>query len=163
MSDKEKDEALEVVALEYQDLITEYYDTLVKEAFNVHKFPWFKEREKNHWLEMKTEVVIRSAYFRATRRYAQWITKQEGIENETLDIKGLEFKKANFPPILGKFFKEILIDILKGAKQNEIDIRIKDYRKKILDGSLPLIDLGNPVSVKTLNKYTLRKGELINE
>ena len=44
---------------------------------------------------MKTECVIRSAYFRATRRYAQWITKQEGIEKETLDIKGLEFMKAN--------------------------------------------------------------------
>ena len=46
---------------------------------------------------MKTEAVIRSAYFRAPRRYAQWITKQEGIAKEVLDIKGLEFKKANFP------------------------------------------------------------------
>ena len=39
---------------------------------------------------MKTECVIRSAYFRATRRYAQWITKQDGMEKEILDIKGLE-------------------------------------------------------------------------
>ncbi len=161
-----KDNLLEKLALKYQDLITEYYDILYKDSFNGSKFPWFENRDQNHWLDMKTECVIRSAYFRATRRYAQWITKQEGIANETLDIKGLEFKKANFPPILGKFFKEILIDILKGAKQSEIDNRIKDYRKKILDGSLPLIDLGNPVSVKTLNKYTLRKaraGEMFSQ
>ena len=56
---------------------------------------------------MKTECVIRSAYFRATRRYAQWITKQEGIVKESLDVKGLEFKKANFPPVLGKFFHKL--------------------------------------------------------
>ena len=64
---------------------------------------------------MKTECVIRSAYFRATRRYAQWITKQEGIEKDILDIKGLEFMKANFPPVLGDFFNDILTQVLKGA------------------------------------------------
>ena len=68
-------------------------------------------------LEMKTECVIRSAYFRATRRYAQWITKQEGIVKESLDVKGLEFKKANFPPVLGKFFHKTLVDVLKGEQQ----------------------------------------------
>ena len=70
-----------------------------------------------HRLEMKTECVIRAAYFRATRRYAQWITKQEGIVKESLDVKGLEFKKANFPPVLGKFFHKALVDVLKGTKQ----------------------------------------------
>jgi DNA polymerase elongation subunit (family B) len=157
MSDKERDEALEVIALEYQDIITDHYDILTKEAFNVYKFPWFEDREKDHWLEMKTECVIRSAYFRATRRYAQWITKQEGIEKETLDIKGLEFKKSNFPPVLGKFFKEVLIDVLKGTQQEEIYQRVKEFKKEILNGEIPLTELGNPTSVKTLNKYTERK------
>jgi DNA polymerase elongation subunit (family B) len=93
MSDEEKDDVLEQVALKYQDIITKYYDELARDCFNVQE----------HRLEMKTECVIRSAYFRATRRYAQWITKQEGIAKESLDIKGLEFKKANFPPIFGSF------------------------------------------------------------
>ena len=79
---------------------------------------------------MKTECVIRSAYFRATRRYAQWITKQEGIVKESLDVKGLEFKKANFPPILGKFFHDVLVDVLKGANQNEIDERLSSFKKR---------------------------------
>src|SRR6056300_1753229 len=78
-SDEEKDEKLEGVALAYQDIITEHYDNLAKDCFNVKQFDWFN---KPHWLEMKTECVIRSAYFRATRRYAQWITKQEGIAKE---------------------------------------------------------------------------------
>ena len=166
MDDKERDNALEEVALEYQDIITDHYDVLAKDTFNVYKFPWFEDREKNHWLEMKTECVIRSAYFRATRRYAQWITKQEGVEKETLDIKGLEYKKANFPPVLGKFFKQVLIDVLKGTSQEEINERIKKYRDKILDGSISLTELGNPTAVKTLGKYTGRKaraGEMFSK
>ena len=102
---------------------------------------------------MKTECVIRSAYFRANRRYAQWITKQEGIEKETLDIKGLEYKKANFPPVLGEFFQNVLIDVLKGATKNEIDIRLQEFKNKIHDGTLSLSDLGSPTAIKQLNKH----------
>ena len=148
MENIEKDDALEKIALQYQDIITNSYDTLAKDCFNT---------KGKHRLEMKTECVIRAAYFRATRRYAQWVTKQEGIVKESLDVKGLEFKKANFPPVLGKFFSNTLIDVLKGAKQNEIDSRVKKFKTKILDGTISLTELGNPTSVKTLNKYTERK------
>ena len=156
MSEKEKDEALEEIALEYQDIITTSYDKLATDCFNV----------PNHRLEMKTEAVIRAAYFRATRRYAQWITKQEGVVREVIDIKGLEFKKANFPPLLGKFFKEILIDILKGASQEGISERVNAIRKQILNSEISFMDLGNPTAVKTLAKYSGRKampGEIFSE
>ena len=154
MSDKDKDTELENIALEYQDIITDHYNNVAKDVFNIDQFEWF---DKPHWLEMKTECVIRSAYFRATRRYAQWITKQEGVEKETLDIKGLEFQKANFPPLLGEFFHKALVDVLKGEKQDEIDTRVKVFKKQILDGTIPLTKLGNPQAVKKLNKYTARK------
>ena len=150
MSSEDKDDKLEEIALQYQDIITNSYGDLATNCFNA---------SGEHRLEMKTECVIRSAYFRATRRYAQWITKQEGIVKETLDVKGLEFKKANFPPVLGKFFKQALIDVLKGAEQSDIDKRVKEFRQQILDGSISLIQLGNPTSVKTLNKYTERKAK----
>jgi DNA polymerase elongation subunit (family B) len=115
---------------------------------------------------MKTECVIRSAYFRATRRYAQWITKQEGIAKESLDIKGLEFRKANFPPVFGKFFNDILEMILKGAEQKEIDDLILKFRDKIMSKDTDITLLGNPTSVKTLNEYVGRKpraGEVMTE
>ena len=148
MSASEKDDALESIAMDYEKLVTNSYDKLATDCFNA---------KGKHRLEMKTECVIRSAYFRATRRYAQWITKQEGIVKESLDVKGLEFKKANFPPVLGKFFHKTLVDVLKGAEQSEIDNRVKEFKKQILDGSIQLTELGNPTSVKTLNKYTERK------
>jgi len=163
MSDKEKDTELEKIALEYQDKITDHYNNVAKDVININKFEWF---DKPHWLEMKTECVIRSAYIRATRRYAQWITKQEGVEKETLDIKGLEFQKANFPPILGEFFNNALVDVLKGAKQDEIDARVKSFKKQILDGTIPLTKLGNPTSVKQIDKHQgkpARAGEIFSQ
>ena len=156
MGEEEKDNVLEQVALKYQDIITGYYDELARDCFNVPK----------HRLEMKTECVIRSAYFRATRRYAQWITKQEGIAKESLDIKGLEFRKANFPPIFGKFFNDILELILKGSEQKEIDDLILAFRNKIMSKDTDIVLLGNPTSVKTLNEYIGRKpraGEVMTE
>tara|TARA_R110002167_G_scaffold359300_1_gene575859 strand:+ start:3987 stop:4922 length:936 start_codon:yes stop_codon:yes gene_type:complete len=154
--DKEKDNKLEKVALEYQDIINKDYDRLARETFNV----------TNHRLEMKTECVIRSAYFRATRRYAQWITKQEGEEVEILDIKGLEFMKANFPPILGAFFHNILQQVLKGEEKDNIIKQIKKFKGEILNGKISLTKLGNPTAVKKLEKYSGKKaraGELFTE
>ena len=156
LSAEEKDDILEKIAMKYQDIINEDYDRLAKECFNVTE----------HRLEMKTECVIRSAYFRATRRYAQWITKQEGIAKESLDIKGLEFMKANFPPILGSFFNDILQQVLKGEEKAKILDQIKVFKKQILDGTIPLTKLGNPSAVKKLEKYSgknARAGEMFTE
>jgi DNA polymerase elongation subunit (family B) len=155
-TDQEKDDVLEKVALKYQDIITEYYDTLAKEAFNV----------STHRLEMKTEAVIRTAYFRATRRYAQWITKKEGRAVEELDIKGLEFKKANFPKYFGKFYQEILELIIKGTPQSIVDKKIHEFRQEATSSDVDFTLIGNPTSVKTLNEYVAahpRPGKILSE
>jgi hypothetical protein len=146
MDEGERDNKLEEIALQYQDLITDYYSEMSTNVFNVpiHRF------------EMKTECIIRSAYFRATRRYAQWITKKEGVVKNELDIKGLEFMKANFPPIFGKFFNKILEMALKGARQDEIDKLLLEFREQIMSKDLNITILGNPTSVKTLNDYIER-------
>ena len=142
MSEEERDEKLEEIALKYQDLITKSYDTLALEAFNV----------KSHRLEMKTECMIRAGYFRATRRYAQWITKKEGVPTDDLDIKGLEFMKSNYPKVFGDFFKDVLQRVIKGAPQKEIDALLTDFRAEMLTNTNITI-LGNPTRVKTLDKY----------
>ena len=164
LEDSKKDELLENIALKYQNIITEHYNVLAAECFNVPNK--IGEANHTHRLEMKTECVIRSAYFRATRRYAQWITKKEGVAKEELEIKGLEFMKANFPPIFGVFFNDILQQVLKGVQHKEILAQIKVFKKQVLTGEIPITKLGNPTSVKKLEKYTSRKpraGEVFTE
>ena len=148
LSNEEKDSKLEGLAIAYQDIINDSYNNLTIDCFNV----------KSHRLEMKTECVIRSAYFRAHRRYAQWITKQEGIEKETLDIKGLEFMKTNFPKVFNDFFYDILKRILKGEGQQSILDDVIKFKNDILLGRIPIDKLGNPTSVKGIEKYTGRYG-----
>ena len=144
MSDKERDDILEQMALKYQDLITEYYDTLAREAFNIQE----------HRLEMKTECTIRSGFFSGKRRYAQYITKKEGIEVKDIDVKGLDFMKSNFPPLFKKFFNGILDKILFGATRNEIDQEILNFKNSL--NELPIELLGKPTGVKDIKKYVER-------
>ena len=141
---EEQDDLLEKMALKYQDLITEYYDILASEAFNINK----------HRLEMKTECTIRSGFFSGKRRYAQYITKKEGIKVEDIDVKGLDFMKSNFPPLFKKFFNGILDKILFGATRNEIDQEILEFKNSL--DTLPLELLGKPTGVKDIKKYIER-------
>ena len=74
--------------------------------------------------------------------------------------------KANFPPILGDFFNNILQQVLKGEEKANIIKQIKDFKHKILSGDIPLAKLGNPTAVKKLQKYSgnsARAGELFTE
>ena len=142
--EEKQDDLLEKMALKYQDLITEYYDTLAEEAFNINK----------HRLEMKTECTIRSGFFSGKRRYAQYITKKEGIKVEDIDVKGLDFMKSNFPPLFKKFFNGILNKILFGATRNEIDQEILEFKNSL--DTLPLELLGKPTGVKDIKKHIER-------
>jgi DNA polymerase elongation subunit (family B) len=144
MDEGKRDDLLEKMALKYQDLITEYYDTLARDALNIQE----------HRLEMKTECTIRSGFFSGKRRYAQYITKKEGIEVEDIDVKGLDFMKSNFPPLFKKFFNEILNKILFGATRNEIDHEILEFKNSL--DTLPLELLGKPTGVKDIKKYVER-------
>lgn len=151
---KEVDNRTEKIGMRLEKEMNIFYNELSEKAFNIGN--------RENFLEMKTECVIRSGYFRNTRRYAQWITKSEGIEKESLDIKGLEFMKANFPPILGKFFNDILQQVLKGVEYESIIGQIKTFKKEILE-DISIYELGNPTAVKKLEKYTgtsARTGEM---
>ena len=158
LDDKVKDNLLEKVALKFQDIVTKDYDNLAANVFYKQEhYEGELEDSPLHRIEMKTECVIRSAYFRATRRYAQWITKQEGIEKETLDIKGLEFMNTNFPKIFNDFFYDILKRILEGATQQEILDDVTKFKSDIINGEIGVKDLGNPTSVKGIEKYIGRQ------
>jgi DNA polymerase elongation subunit (family B) len=103
---------------------------------------------------MKTECTIRSGFFSGKRRYAQYITKKEGIKVEDIDVKGLDFMKSNFPPLFKKFFNGILDKILFGATRNEIDQEILEFKNSL--DTLPLELLGKPTGVKDIKKHIER-------
>jgi hypothetical protein len=152
-TDDVKDDLLEKTAIKFQDVLNDHYQSVATDIFNC----------KDHRLEMKTECVIRSAYFRSVRRYAQWITREEHIKNEYLSFKGLEYMKTNFPKYFSEFFYGIMKQALKGIAKEEIDQKILDFKKRTLSKETDIVLLGNPTAVNTMDDYVERKpkpGEL---
>ena len=143
MEDSVKSDKLEKLSIEYQDKINEYYNHLALDAFNV---PVDKHR-----LEMKTECTIRSAFFSGKRRYAQYITKKEGVPCDEIDVKGLDFKKSNFPPLFREFFEEILHKILFGETRETIDKEILSFKESLKD--MDFVRISKPTGVKNIKKY----------
>jgi len=159
MSNEEKDDLVEKLATASQDMVGPILKQITEQSFNQYN-------PENQRIDFKNECVLRSGYIRATRRYTQYITREEGIPTNKFDIKGLEFKKANFPPKFGKFFEWLVLSALEGVDKEILDSKVKQFRTEILDGTIPLSDLANPTSVKKLNKYTERKarsGEIFSK
>ena len=143
LEESERADKLEAMSLEYEKKINEYYNDLALDAFNV---PVDKHR-----LEMKTECTIRSAFFSGKRRYAQYITKKEGVPCDEIDVKGLDFKKSNFPPLFREFFEGILNKILFGATRETIDKEILEFKESLKDKDF--VDISKPTGVKGIEKY----------
>ena len=146
MEETEKADKLEAMSLDYEKKINEYYNDLALEAFNVPK--------EKHRLEMKTECTIRSAFFSGKRRYAQYITKKEGVPCNEIDVKGLDFKKSNFPPLFREFFEEILNKILFGETRDNIDKEILAFKESLKD--MDFVRISKPTGVKGIKKYVAR-------
>jgi DNA polymerase elongation subunit (family B) len=143
MEETEKSDKLEAMSLDYEKKINEYYNDLALDAFNV---PVDKHR-----LEMKTECTIRSAFFSGKRRYAQYITKKEGVACNEIDVKGLDFKKSNFPPLFRTFFESILHKILFGETRANIDKEILAFKESLKD--MDFVKISKPTGVKGIIKH----------
>ena len=143
LEEVDKSNKLEALSLDYQDRINNYYVGFAQEAFNVPK-------DKNR-LEMKTECTIRSAFFSGKRRYAQYITKKEGVPCDEIDVKGLDFKKSNFPPLFRTFFEEILNKILFGETREKIDQQILEFKDSLDDRDF--VAISKPTGVRGIDKY----------
>jgi DNA polymerase elongation subunit (family B) len=152
MEESDKADKLENMSLEYEQKINEYYNTLAPKAFNVPV--------EKHRLEMKTECTIRSAFFSGKRRYAQYITKKEGVPCNEIEEKGLDFKKSNFPPLFREFFENILNKILFGETREKIDSEILNFKNSL--DTMPFIKLAKPTGVKGISKYISSHSTSIN-
>jgi DNA polymerase elongation subunit (family B) len=131
------------IATEIQKIANDNLNTLVVDLFNLH--------DREHYFELKQEVVLERGYFAGKRRYAQFIVNKEGVSVEELDIKGLDLMKSNFPPYFRDFTKNIIQDIMFGKSKPEIDKQILTFRESIdtVDWKLLL----KPTGLKNMGDY----------
>jgi len=144
------------IATEVQQIANDNLHGLVVELFNLH--------DREHYFDLKQEVVLERGYFAGKRRYAQFIVNKEGVPVEELDIKGLDMMKSNFPPYFRNFAKQLLQDIMFGKPKPEIDKQILAFRESIdtVDWRLLL----KPTGLKNVSGYIAsspRSGEIFSK
>lgn len=121
------------------------YDTLCKNSFNVTE----------HQISIKPEFVIEKAYWSKKKKYALKLIRREGTpikEDEKYDFKGLDLMKSNFAPMFASFSYDMIISVLEGATKDDVDNKIIELKKKILNGTYR--EVATPVGIKQpLEKY----------
>jgi DNA polymerase elongation subunit (family B) len=143
------------ITSEVQKAANEYINTFARRAFNI------KDRE--HYFELKQEVVLERGYFAGKRRYAMYIVNKEGVTVDELDMKGLDLMKSNMTPMYSKFGEKLIKDIMFGKPKPEIDQQIIDFKKYVKD--IPIDLLAKPTGVKNVESYierTPKSGEIFS-
>lgn len=139
---KEKIKKLLLINDEIQKQSNLNLNNIAKELFNINK---------DHFFELKQEVLVEKAYWAGKRRYAMYITNKEGIEIEEFEMKGLDLMKSNFPPLFRNFGEKLIKDILFSVPKSEIDKNILEFKESL--NSIDWINLMKPTGLKKMDEY----------
>lgn len=128
------------VTSEVQQFVNDFYNVMAKKFFNIDK----------HRFDAKQEVISKSSFWLAKKRYCQFIINKGGIECDELEVKGIDVVRTSFPIKFRKFMNEFLINILKKVDSKKIDDSIINFVEELK--SVPVIDLAKNTSVKFLSQ-----------
>jgi DNA polymerase elongation subunit (family B) len=112
---------------------------MAKRFFNIEK----------HRFDIKQEVISKSSFWLAKKRYCQLIINKAGLPVDELEIKGIDVVRTGFPAIFRKFMKEFIVDILKKVDQRKIDDDIIKFLEDI--NTLSVVELAKNTSVKFIS------------
>lgn len=154
--------ALPLVRLDYdgndEDILVERSLKVVDEVQEVvnRSFEMYSMRfhnVKNQMWEFKQEVISRRAFFSdAKKRYAMWIINKNGLKVDELEVKGLDMVRSSFPALFRKFQKEIVTAILHGSPMDELNEKVRNFKK--VYKAEPIQNIMMPTGVHELSKYS---------
>lgn len=129
------------IATEVQTYVNQFYDVFASLIFNV----------KQHRFEIKQEMIAKTGFWQKKKRYALWIISENGVTMDELKVVGLDVVRSSFPKSFKEIMKSVLIGILKGTPQDQVDELILGFKKN-LSGIL-FAEVAKTSSIKDINKY----------
>jgi DNA polymerase elongation subunit (family B) len=159
---------VEAGALEWnKEVCIQMYDAIA-DSVNA-SFPEFMERACHCPQEMGSiikggrELIATKSLFIKKKRYAVLIYDLEGNRQDVgkpgkVKAMGLDLKRSDTPKVVQDFLSEILLDVLTGAKKEQIYDKVRDF--KILFADRPAWEKGTPKRVNNLTKYTAEEARL---
>lgn len=127
------------VCVEVQTFVNKMFGVMAKQMFNID----------THRFDVKQEVIAKSGFWLAKKRYTQKIINKGGIECDELEVKGIDVVRTSFPMKFREFMKEFLLDLLNNANEQEINDKILTFKKNL--DSLPIVEIAKNTSVKFIS------------
>lgn len=145
-ADKLSQDDLVAKTLEFAGQLQGY----INEKYN--SYATLLHNTETHYLSIKQEMIaLRGFFLNAKKRYALWIINKKGVPVDELEIKGLDVVRSSFPKIFRHEMKGIIYDILHDTPVEQLNQRVRDFKKTIKQCSL--FDVMKASSVKELSKY----------
>lgn len=140
--EKAMTDAIMVVTTEVQSYVNNFYNVMAKRFFNLDK----------HAFDAKQEVISKTSFWLAKKRYAQWIIHKEGrlLEEPELEVKGIDVVRTSFPSSFRKFMEAFLRKMLGGSPQKELDDMVLAFKEEMKH--LPVVEIAKNTSVKFVSK-----------
>jgi len=141
-NDDEMTKAIMSVTTEVQSYVNQFYNIMAKRFFNLDK----------HTFDVKQEVISKSSFWLAKKRYAQWIIHKEGhlLEKPELEVRGIDVVRTSFPASFRKFMDGFLRKILTSTPKKDLDDMILKFREEVK--TLPILDIAKNTSVKFVSQ-----------
>jgi len=134
--EKQMTEAILKVTAEAQTYVNKMFDIMALRLFNI----------KNHRFDAKQEVIAKTSFWLAKKRYAQFIVNKGGVECDELEVKGIDVVRTSFPAKFRVFMKQFLIDLLKKVDEETISKNILEFKESMK--GFDVIDIAKNTSVK---------------
>jgi len=145
-----------------KEICVKLYDSIADQVNG--SFPAFMEqafhcpRELGQIIKGGRELVASKGLYITKKRYAVLIYDKEGKRQDVngkpgkVKAMGLDLKRSDTPKVVQDFLSEILMDVLKGAGENEILDKIVEFRAKFAER--PAWEKGTPKRVNKLTYYS---------
>jgi DNA polymerase elongation subunit (family B) len=124
------------VAGEVQLFVNKFYDVMAKKFFNI----------STHRFDIKQEVISKTSFWLAKKRYCQLIINKGGLPVDELEVKGFDVVRTSFPLVFRKFMNTFLMGLLNKVEQRVIDDTIVKFLEEI--NTLSILDMAKSTSVK---------------
>jgi len=135
--EKAMTDAILKVTGEVQSFVNKFYDMMAVRFFNIEK----------HRFDAKQEVIAKTGFWLAKKRYAQFIINKAGMVVNEMEVKGIDVVRTSFPIQFRKFMQKFLDDILRKTDKSIIDENILKFLNESLP-SAPVIEIAKNTSVK---------------
>lgn len=129
--------------------ITERIEKTVIDPSYIHLHEYMNSYERKMFMDR--EVLAKTGFFLAKKRYALDVLDNEGVRKRKLKIMGIETQRSSTPPLAQKGLKDSIELILKEG-EDALQSYVKDYESGFK--SAPYQDISFVSSANNMGKYS---------